>query len=76
MSRLFEGKVALVTGGNFGIGKATAIKFTQEGAQVAIAARRVEEGEQTIKEICQTGGEALFVKTDVAQAVEVEALMH
>lgn len=76
MPRPFEGKVALVTGGNVGIGKATAITFAQAGARVVIAARRADEGEQTVKEIRQTGGEALFVKTDVAQAAEVEALVH
>jgi NAD(P)-dependent dehydrogenase (short-subunit alcohol dehydrogenase family) len=76
MARPFEGKVALVTGGNTGIGKATAIMFAQEGAQVVIAARRVDEGMQTVEEIRQAGGEAIFVRTDVAQAMEVEALVH
>src|SRR2546422_1562481 len=76
MSGSFHGKVALVTGGNSGIGKATAIAFAQAGAQVVIAARRADEGEQTVKEIYQAGGEALFVRTDVARAVEVEALVH
>src|SRR4051812_3533672 len=76
MSRPFEGKVALVTGGNTGIGKATAILFAQAGAQVVIAARRVDEGMQTVEEIRQAGGEAIFVRTDVAQATEVEALVR
>jgi NAD(P)-dependent dehydrogenase (short-subunit alcohol dehydrogenase family) len=76
MSTLFEGKVVLVTGGNAGIGKATAIKFAQEGARVVIAARRAEEGEQTVAEIRRLGGEALFIKTDVSQAVEVEAMVQ
>jgi NAD(P)-dependent dehydrogenase (short-subunit alcohol dehydrogenase family) len=76
MSRPFEGKVALVTGGNTGIGKATAILFAQAGAQVVIAARRVDEGMQTVEEIRQAGGEAIFVRTDVAQAAEVEALVR
>ena len=76
MARLFEGKVALVTGGNTGIGKATALLFAQEGAQVVIAARRVDEGMQTVEEIRQAGGEAIFIKTDVAQAAEVEGLVR
>ncbi len=65
MPRPFEGKVVLVTGGNSGIGKATALAFAQAGAQVVIAARRVEEGMQTVEEIRQAGGEAFFVRTDV-----------
>src|SRR5215470_14767048 len=76
MPRPFEGKVALVTGGNAGIGKATAIMFAQAGARVLIAARRVDEGAQTVEAIRQAGGEALFVRTDVAQAADVEALVH
>ena len=51
MVNRFEDKVAVITGGNSGIGKATAIRLAQEGAKVVIAARRVEESEQTVKEI-------------------------
>lgn len=76
MPRSYEGKVVVVTGGNGGIGTATAIMFAQAGARVVIAARRVAEGEQTVASIRQTGGEALFVRTDVTQAAEVEALVH
>ena len=75
MTRPFEGKVTLVTGGNSGIGKATAILFAQQGARVVIAARRVEEGEATVAEIRGGGGEAIFVKTDVSLAADAEALV-
>ena len=75
-SREFEEKVALVTRGSSGIGKATALAFTGAGANVGIARRRVAEGEQTIHEICERGGDAIFVKTDVSKASEVEGLMN
>ena len=75
-SREFDGKVALVTGGSSGIGKATALAFACAGANVVIASRRVTEGEQTVHEICERGGDAIFVKTDVSKASEVEGLMN
>jgi NAD(P)-dependent dehydrogenase (short-subunit alcohol dehydrogenase family) len=71
-----EGKVALVTGGNSGIGKATAILFAQAGAKVVIAARRAEEGATTVAEIEKNGGEATFIRTDVSRATDVEALVR
>ena len=76
MVRPFEGKVALVTGGNSGIGRATALLFSHQGARVVIAARRAEEGEATVAEIRRNGGEAIFVKTDVALAADVEAVVR
>jgi len=76
MSGSFEGKVALVTGGNAGIGKATAVAFAAAGARVVIAARRSAEGRQTAEEIQAKGGEAVFVETDVARPSDVEALVQ
>ncbi|MEH1903914.1 MAG: SDR family oxidoreductase [Nostoc sp.] len=75
MAGEFDGKVAIVTGGSSGIGKATAIAFGKAGAKVVVAARRDSEGEETVNLIKQAGSEALFVKTDVAQVSEVEALV-
>lgn len=76
MTGEFSGKVALVTGGNSGIGAATALAFAAAGAKVVIAARRVDESEAVVEQIKAAGGEALFVQTDVAKAVEVEALIE
>jgi NAD(P)-dependent dehydrogenase (short-subunit alcohol dehydrogenase family) len=75
MAGLLEGKVALVTGGNSGIGKATALLFAQEGAKVVIAARRKEEGETTVEEIRANGGEAVFIKTDITEPEQVKAMV-
>ncbi|MET1026313.1 MAG: SDR family oxidoreductase [Dongiaceae bacterium] len=65
-----EKKVALVTGGNAGIGRAAALLFAQEGARVVVAARREEEGQQVVGEIRNAGGKAIFVKTDVTRAAD------
>lgn len=75
MSVHFESKVVLVTGGNAGIGKATALAFAKEGAKVVVAARRVAEGKETVEMIKEEGGEAHFVQTDVSNASAVEALI-
>jgi NAD(P)-dependent dehydrogenase (short-subunit alcohol dehydrogenase family) len=76
MAGEFEGKVALVTGGSYGIGRAAAIAFAQRGAKVVIADIDVKNGEETIRRIKEVGGEAIFVRTDVSQAKEVEALIN
>jgi NAD(P)-dependent dehydrogenase (short-subunit alcohol dehydrogenase family) len=68
-----QGKVAIVTGGNSGIGKATAHRFAQEGAKVALMARREAEGQAVQQAICATGGEAVFIQCDVSDRRAVEA---
>lgn len=68
-------KVALVTGGTAGIGRATALAFAAEGAHVVVAGRRAAEGAETVRQIEQAGGQARFIAADVAQAAEVEALV-
>lgn len=70
----FHDKVALVTGGASGIGKATALAFAGAGATVVIAGRRSEEGEATVDEVRALGVPAKFICTDIAKFQEVAAL--
>jgi len=71
----FEDKVALVTGGGSGIGRATALAFAGKGAQVVIGNRNVERGEETVAMIRKAGGTASFKRTDVLVAAEIESLV-
>ena len=69
-------KVAIVTGGTSGIGRDTAVLFAQAGVKVVVAGRREVEGNETVELIRAAGGDGLFVKTDVAMAAEVQALVR
>jgi NAD(P)-dependent dehydrogenase (short-subunit alcohol dehydrogenase family) len=76
MTKQFEGKVALVTGGASGIGGASALAFAREGAKTVVADVLVEGGEETVRIIKEARGDAFFVRTDVSKAAEVEALIQ
>ena len=75
MADLMQDKVALVTGGSSGIGRATALTFAREGAKVVVSDVAIEGGEETASLIREAGGEALFVSADVSQATQVEGLI-
>jgi NAD(P)-dependent dehydrogenase (short-subunit alcohol dehydrogenase family) len=69
-------KVAIITGGSSGIGRATAIALAKEGVKVVVAARHAKEGEETAVLIKEAGGDGIFVKTDVANDYDVRSLVE
>jgi NAD(P)-dependent dehydrogenase (short-subunit alcohol dehydrogenase family) len=71
----FEKKVALVTGGSYGIGRATALAFARGGASVVVADIDPRGGEETVASIREARGNAIFVRCDVSKADQVEALI-
>ncbi|MBW2410248.1 MAG: glucose 1-dehydrogenase [Deltaproteobacteria bacterium] len=75
MTDRLKDKIALITGGGSGIGRAAAQLFSREGAKVVIADVNVEGGEETVRSISEAGGEAHFVRTDVSKSADVEALI-
>jgi NAD(P)-dependent dehydrogenase (short-subunit alcohol dehydrogenase family) len=73
---MMDQKVAIVTGGSSGIGRATAIALAKQGAKVTVAARRSKEGEETVHLIKEAGSDGIFVKTDVANENDVRLLVE
>lgn len=69
-------KVAIITDGSSGIGRATAVALAKGGVKVAIAARRAKEGEETVRLVKEAGSDGIFVKTDVANEDDVRSLVE
>ena len=72
----FDGRVALVTGGGSGIGRATCLAFAENGARVAVADISPAGGEETVAQIRHAGEEAEFFDVDVADEVQVARMVN
>ena len=73
---MLEGKIALITGASSGIGRGAALVFARYGARLVLADIDIAGGEASVAQVSKAGGEAIFIKTDVTQASEVEALVQ
>ena len=71
-----QDKVAIITGGATGIGRAASVLFAREGAKVVVADRNAPEGRNTVTLVAETGADGLFVETDVSKAAQVSNLME
>jgi len=76
MAGKVQGKIALVTGGGSGIGRATALVLAREGAKVMIADYVPEGGDRTVKLIKENGGDASFIHADVSDSGQVEMMVN
>lgn len=74
--KLLEGKYALITGGGRGIGKAVAIEFAKNGANVAITALEEDELSETAKEIEKEGVEIVYIPADLSKINEIEHVVN
>lgn len=75
-NRRFQGKVAFITGGSSGIGRATALAFAREGASVAVASWSEEDNQETVRQIEAAGGRALAVRCDVSRSDDVQQALR
>ena len=72
----FKDKVAIITGATKGIGEACAYEFAKEGAKVVVTGRSVDLGENVVAGVKANGGDALFVRCDIGQKAQIDALIE
>ena len=75
MDYQLKGRVALVTGGAAGIGRAAALAFAQDGAKVVVSDINVAGGEETLRLLREAAGDGIFVAADVSKAADVKSLV-
>lgn len=73
--KLLDGKTALVTGAGSGFGKAMSLLYAEEGAKIIVSDISIENGEETVHEIKQKGGEAIFIEADVSRPEDNERIV-
>ena len=76
MAERLAGKVALITGAGGGQGRAAALMFAKEGAQVVVSDVKIDGGNETVQMVRAAGGQAEFIASDVSKAVQVEAAVQ
>lgn len=76
MGNKFEGKVALITGGSRGLGRAMSVGFAAEGAKVIVASRKIDSCKEVVEQIEQAGGEALAIAAHMGKTDDLDALIE
>ena len=76
MAGRLQDKVAIITGGATGIGRAASLLFAGEGAKIVVADRNAPEAERTVSMVRDAGGDAFFVEVDVSKAAQVSAMVE
>lgn len=76
MSKIFDGKIAIITGATSGIGRAAAIDFAEKGATVILTGRREDKGKETVDLVTKSGGKGQFIKADAAKESDCKMMVE